>query len=35
MAWYSKYLAAFERPYQDVSNEIKKEIDGIAKIVIR
>ena len=26
MAWYSKYLAAFERPYQDVSNEIKKEI---------
>ena len=26
MAWYSKYLAAFERHYQDVSNEIKKEI---------
>lgn len=26
MAWYSKYLAVFERPYQDVSNEIKKEI---------
>ena len=26
MAWYSKYLNAFERPYQEVSKEIKREI---------
>lgn len=33
MAWYSKYLVAFERPYSDVPEKVKQEVkDKLAHI---